>query len=357
MNKTIVLFLLVLPFALKAQNGPGGVGSTNGQSSLQLWLMADSGTGTTTNGAYVTLWKDLSGANNHLNGLGSSGTAPEFRSNAINGLPGILFKGSQYFISDSFADSSFANNQATFFVIHQGRDSGTVLNIGLQTMWNEFLLLNNNVYHHISSGNFVEWPHQCIGGVSKDTTLMTTAVFGSGRTDVQYSVNGVLTNQNYWESVSGVPDYSVAKRYIGMGRRDLIGSAISESYTGTVMEVIAYNQKLNAAQIDSVETYIKNKYGIGSSACTLLETEVVDPKNHTISLFPNPNSGSFRIQLPQATDWEINMYNAHGQLIKNLWLKQGDFMEIENVPTGLYFISAKSSDGLISAIPTRVMVH
>jgi hypothetical protein len=355
MNRIIVLFLLFLPFGLNAQNGPGGVGNTNGQTALQLWLMADSGTGTNTNGAYVTLWKDHSGAGNDLTGHGSGGTAPEFRTRAVGGLPGILFKGNQYFISDS-SNNSFRDTQATFFVIHQGRDSGTILNIGLQTMWNEFMLLNNKVYHHISSGNFVEWPHQCTDAVAQDSAIMTTAVFGSGKTDVKYFINSTLTNEPHWESAGNVPNYSLANRYIGLGRRELIGSNISESYTGTVMEVIAFNKRLSAAQIDSVETYLKNKYSISSSGCAVLKTKGINAANQVVSIYPNPGNGTFRIRLPKTSDWEIRLLNAQGQVVKEIALNHANFIEITDIPTGLYFVSAKDAAELITA-PVKLLVH
>lgn len=59
--------------ALFAQKGPGGVGSPDGASSLQLWLRADQGL--TLSGASVVAWADCSGYNNPVTITGTVNTS------------------------------------------------------------------------------------------------------------------------------------------------------------------------------------------------------------------------------------------------------------------------------------------
>lgn len=70
-----------------AQTGPAGVGTS---SNNVLWLKADAGTSTSTNGGAVTSWNDQSG-----NGINVTQTVttqqPLFATNVINGFPAVQF--------------------------------------------------------------------------------------------------------------------------------------------------------------------------------------------------------------------------------------------------------------------------
>ena len=88
----------------------------------------------------------------------------------------------------------------------------------------------------------------------------------------------------------------------------------------------------------------------------MLKTKGPNLQNQVISIYPNPGSGTFQIQLPITSDWVICLLNAQGQMVKKIALSQEDAAEISNIPTGLYFVSAKDSTGLINA-PVKLMVH
>ena len=76
--------------------GPGGIGTTNGASTLSLWVKADSLA--LTNGAQVASWPDSSGGGTTLPGAGTTAGYPAFTNNLLNGHPGILFSGISYFL-------------------------------------------------------------------------------------------------------------------------------------------------------------------------------------------------------------------------------------------------------------------
>lgn len=335
----IILLAIFLPAALQAQTGPGGVGDTTGKSFLQLWLMANSGTSTTTNGAAISKWKDNSGAGNHMTGGGGGGTKPEFRTNEVNGLPGIRFKGDQYFTGGA-SNATFQDTEATVIAVKRGKGEGVMVNIGRTQYENEFLILNDMAYHHMSSGNFTEWKHHTFDTINKDTPVIITAVFGKKKTDLQYFVNAVITNKSHWESVSGVPDYFIINKYISIGRRNLTGTNVFEAFDGTLMEVIGFNKKLSAAQLDSVHDYLKCKYGIGKvSGCATLSAEKINI-TPTLAVYPNPSSGNFQISLPENSDWTLRLVNAAGQCIQSTDIRNGELFLVKDQAPGLLFVSA-----------------
>src|SRR5262245_37825604 len=116
--KTYLLTLfLFFSISIFGQNGPGGVGTRNGASSLVLWLDANSVTGA--NGASITNWPDLSGYGYNFNaGNGATLTKP-----ATNGKAALTFNGtSDYFERGYTANLSPASY--TIFTVSNVNNTG-----------------------------------------------------------------------------------------------------------------------------------------------------------------------------------------------------------------------------------------
>lgn len=92
----ILLLLLLFNLSSFSQDGPGGVGTTDGKSSLKLWLRADKGVfadkGLTPakDGQPVQQWNDQSG--NNLHAIQEITEAkPVFTSSSFNKFPAVTF--------------------------------------------------------------------------------------------------------------------------------------------------------------------------------------------------------------------------------------------------------------------------
>lgn len=101
---------------LFSQTGPGGVGQTNGNSDLVLWLNAN--TINQTNNSRVASWPDNSGYNNNASSPNSSSNMrPVFSTGAINGYSKVRFNqnnGERLSIDD---DESLRPNTISVFVV------------------------------------------------------------------------------------------------------------------------------------------------------------------------------------------------------------------------------------------------
>ena len=86
---------------------PGDV-STN----LTLWLKADVGTSSTTNGANVTTWSDQAGSNN---ATAASGDEPNYATNSINFNPSLNFDPGN---TEEMSGSAGFNSAAYYMVIN-----------------------------------------------------------------------------------------------------------------------------------------------------------------------------------------------------------------------------------------------
>lgn len=85
------MLTVLLPLFGFSQTGPGGVGTTDGTSSLEFWISGDAGTSTTTHNAPVGQWDDRSGNNRDVTATGTARST--FIENSQNGLPEIRFDG------------------------------------------------------------------------------------------------------------------------------------------------------------------------------------------------------------------------------------------------------------------------
>ena len=270
-------------------NGPGGVGSTSGDSNLKLWLRADDCNNCST-GDLVSSWQDASGYNNHVNAVGNS--APTFVESVTNGLPGVEFQGNQY-LQTASADIDFSNTQATFFVVTLGQTEGAILASAREGFIDEMLLFNEQVYHHRSSGNFTTLEHQCIDNIPTTEPNIITAIFGEDPTDLSFFVNGQTTTESL--QLFGSPNsFSNFDRIVTVGQRDQLTN--SEYLQGTVMEVIIYDSKLSVEYQKKVENYLRCKYDVTNNDCGILEpnfTSISLGQNGTV-LFADSLGTSFQ---------------------------------------------------------------
>lgn len=109
----ITYLLLLSPLFLWAQSGPGGVGTTDGNSTLQLWLRANSGVATNSNG--ISTWADNSG-NSRDASPGSASSAPSAISNGLNSKPTISFDGSDDYLDLSSTVPTGTSGAITVFI-------------------------------------------------------------------------------------------------------------------------------------------------------------------------------------------------------------------------------------------------
>jgi hypothetical protein len=74
----------------------------------------------------------------------------------------------------------------------------------------------------------------------------------------------------------------------------------------------------------------------------------IEQRGHGVSIYPNPNNGSFVIHAAKASD--LRLLNSLGQLIEVVQLNGSNnfSFEISGLSTGLYFLQGASDDGYIN---------
>jgi len=229
-------------------------------TDLVLWLKADAGVngGAVSNGDLVNTWADQSGNSNDFTQLVGA-SQPEYKSSGTLGVPCIYFNGFNSInrlSSTLFADGSVG----TYFIVYQqllpppsAVNGGSLIsNVGsfttgnFLTFYTERTALGDNYVY--AGGGFAG--NQSVGvqdnlphyiGVSKDATTM----------DYYYdSDTSIATNVV-------VQDWSVFQNHYLGSQTGAVAYMIGDIY-----EVLAWNKKLDAAELAEVATYFNSKYGL-----------------------------------------------------------------------------------------------
>lgn len=243
------------------QCGPGGVTAT-----IQLWLRADRGTNTTTNGVDITSWSDQSGNSNNA----SASNAPVYNTNNHNYNPSIDFTAAN---SDNMQIADAANQspdqQAVFVVGTIGSGSNSWAPFVIKTASFDWpngwgIARNNNtteIYYH--KDNF--------GANNSGTDYASrTIVYDEPNIHVAYKdPTDYFYNLNLGATDTDVPGstYQSSNNVIFLGASPS-GGGTSNNTTpnafleGTISEVIMFSDDLNSTERQQVATYLAIKYGI-----------------------------------------------------------------------------------------------
>jgi len=268
----IVLYLLTVNIA-NAQTGPGGVGTNDGTSELQVWLRPDgfqnSSGNPASNGETVETWINFSGYGNNATGStpGSFEGAPlDSTISFFNGYPAVEFDGDfpgddgfqlqDIIDNDSaatvilvLAGGDFVNNVGIFVGYPDGQVGSTspsAKTIGIwvdddRSLWGRFIE-DGGPARSFSTANGIDI-------VSNDPLIIMNLADGVN-TGFQYG-NGSLANSTITYDGT-LADYNDL----------LIGRQANEEFDGWITEVIVFNKALNDAERIIVDNYLAAKFGI-----------------------------------------------------------------------------------------------
>ncbi len=235
-----------------ATTGPGGIGTTDGSSDLNLWFDANAGiTGT----APVTSITDQSGNGVTLTVNGD----PALNASSVNGVDAITFDGTGDFLTTDLSINADSIPRLSVLAVYRPRVNGA------QAVWGEdnggfdrflqdhptFAAGNNSV----SSGT---------GFVANITDLFVTG---------NYSLSTVVHQEDVTDGsavyVSGGLARTFTSNHAPQTSNPLQIAAIGaggSAFDGDIAEVLVYGDTLSAAQRIIAENYLSAKYGLPLAA-------------------------------------------------------------------------------------------
>ncbi len=243
-----------------------------------VWLKADAGTSTTTNGASLSRWDDQvlidggSAAELATHPTQSvAGNQPNYATDVLNGNPGIYFDGSDRLTSTAQKNSSVTSIVVfkPAAVVNSAGASQTLLgsNItGVATDVSGIKLgaysgsIANETYGILRGTSATGWATGVAGTIQASGNMINIYPNASvPATDWIPTRNGVAGT-----ALNGGSGYNqwAGQDYVLGASPDVAGTGFSEHFTGHIMEVLNYPSALTSLERTKVESYLATKYGI-----------------------------------------------------------------------------------------------
>jgi hypothetical protein len=232
-------------FGLPTGTGPGGVGTNNGRSNLELWLEADAGV-TTASGS-VSAWADQSG-NGHDAAQVTAGYQPSHVSGQLNGQPVVCFDATDDRLVSGLTLDPAAGDLTVLAVAR-----ADTVNDGQILEQKDGTGTGRAILGYVSSSQRMG---SAIGGSDSESA----STYATGTPEV-YGLELEGTTLAFYRNGSG--DGSATRTAEAADGQWLVGSNQDEDGSfldGDVAEIIVYGEALNNARRILVENYLQAKY-------------------------------------------------------------------------------------------------
>lgn len=243
MKTVIPLLLLTVLFAIQST---GQIPA----SALSLWLKADKGI--EGNNYKVISWSDQSGNNHHASSISSN--APLLIPSQLNGLPCIRFNGLDNSI-ETVPFQTFPNKRGTISMVVKINGDGKTSGGGYGTL----------VSTYFNKG--ITWQF----GVMKELAIYYDGVGGEGFpvATVPESKWSILTlsrnsdtTMNFYRDGEFKLSFRIKNNQPGINPVKIASNGRLEVLNGDIAEIIVYGQTLNGIELNTVHTYLEQKYKI-----------------------------------------------------------------------------------------------
>ncbi len=253
---------IIVSFSLQtfSQTGPAGIGSTDGSSSLSLWL--DANQDVTLSGSEVTQWDDQSGYDNHGTPPGSA-NRPAFVTSGTNGYPVITFDGSNDYLTASDASSL---DLTTWSIIVVGI-------INTHKNYNAFVVKGSDAQENYefltnfpNTGN-IHYPVRYTDGNrstdSEDGEVFSTSSYGVyqldyDQTNFEFFIDG---SQTETDAETRTPRTNSNSLYIANEQ-----GTSGRNLNGSLAEIVIYSSPINSAERLILHNSLAAKYGFSLDA-------------------------------------------------------------------------------------------
>ncbi|RMF39901.1 MAG: hypothetical protein D6755_13910, partial [Anaerolineae bacterium] len=249
-------------------NGPGGVGITDGSSTLELWLKGDAGafantscTIAVTSGHDVACWQDQSG-NNRTMTQPRSGQLPTYNAHAVNGQPALHF---------TEREMDYLQNN-TNVALGAGDDTFTYFATWFPNVTNQAVIFEQNTTAKLPGRRAALLQINNYYGFNGESNDAHIVPYTPGTWILtSLLLNGAATNNvhiyHYGTPYTGTIDMNVQN--VGTDQM-LVGKKSNDSpleyFDGDIPEIIVFSNTLSDTERILVENYLSAKYGLSLSA-------------------------------------------------------------------------------------------
>jgi len=224
-------------------------------NDLTFWLDAADASTITLNGSTVSQWDDKSGSGLHVT-QGAADNQPTYVTGELNGKAVVSFDSNDTLARASVLGSSlFSANETTIFIVNKH----DVLGEHIPFVWS------------YGVGDRVSIHNPWVDGVVYWDAPITSGRIGQGghNAKIGWAVWGfvkesVTASQVYYNGSSLFSGTYASSPINTVLSATLEISTAPYPFVGDIAEIIVYNRALSSAEIDTVETYLANKWFSGA---------------------------------------------------------------------------------------------
>jgi hypothetical protein len=303
-------------------DGPGGVGRSDGLSKLKLWLKADVGV----SGSSVSEWTDQSGSGNNA-AQASSGSQPLLQTDVLNGKPVIRFDGTNDYLQTAVIPS-FNTDVFTWFMVLQ---STSTTQIYMRSRYET---------------NAIQWGSYTQNSLFQSHARDIAGAFKGSQNAWNPSFNIISAIWNSGDSVTqylnGVDSVTAMGADVVPGGHEFTRIGANSSGTpdgfmdGDMAEIIVFTTDLNTTQRILIENHLSAKYGIALT--TNVKYSGHDPA-YTMSVAGIGREGAGDMHTEAHSDGlilrDVNALSQDGEYIVTGHSSSSNSLVTQDLPEGI----------------------
>ena len=262
---------MFLPAVLHPQTGPGGIGKTDGTSSLVVWLKADDIDSNPANNEEINLWNDFSGYSNDY--IIATPDKPVFKQTTLSGKPSVYFDGNSYM--ECVNEIDITSEEVTVFAVHMN-DGGTDVFSFTDNSASSIVLQGGGAVSYIDGNYDYMIAPSCKNNIEWASPVLLQAYFQPDTNNTFFWFNGV----------KGIPSSnSVSMPPLSINADSYLGKGFSMAfYDGYIAELIVYNRKIEFVERKAIERYLNCKYYLYDKECS--EIPIISCNSDTFHFYP-----------------------------------------------------------------------
>ncbi|MFP5470179.1 MAG: T9SS type A sorting domain-containing protein [Bacteroidia bacterium] len=256
MKTKILILAWFAPLMMVAQTGPGGVGSSDGTSTLKMWYKTDGNI--SVDNTKIENWTN-SGGISTLDIKSNGALRPTLIENSVNGYDEIYFDSKNKLVTESkLSANNFVTDQASTFTVCRAENTSQQ-----SCVYTTDPLVSSRFSNHIPWSNTVYFDiGTCcnskarleVGSLSGLTNYSIWSYDANPTTGKQLYRNGALLQSR--AETSSYNSHASHKFNIGGYTQGTGG------FKGGITEIIIFKEKINSAQRIIIENYLSGKYNI-----------------------------------------------------------------------------------------------
>lgn len=186
-------------------------------------------------------------------------------------------------------------------------------------------------------------------GYNPSSTNIVDHIFpGDPNESSEWSLESILSDGGDIRAIAstGKSDFGIPNPDLSFHSQEVFETTIAWSFHQGDGQGRLENVTLMFEEVEQLKSWYDN-YGNSTNSCAIISSDDNIDFTTNISLFPNPNNGTFELEFLNEELSQIQVFDVSGKLI---WEKVEDIegqitIHLQNAANGIYFLKGKTANG------------